>query len=240
MALRGFLDETSRVDLHRLDGVRRDPENVARVLRSLARNISTQASARAIAADVSGSEEAIDHHTVLSYVAALSRLFVIEDLPAWSPALRSRSTLRQAHTHHFVDPSLAVAALDADPTRLLRDIETLGLLFESLVVRDLRVYAQGLDANVYHYRDNTGLEADAIVQRRDGAWAAFEVKLGHQGDRCRRRRPPAPGRASRRRSPWPAGCTWRDHRLGLRVPAPRRCGRDPDRHVGAVVQHGPL
>jgi predicted AAA+ superfamily ATPase len=180
MALRGFLDETSRVDLHRLDGVRRDPENVARVLRSLARNISTQASARAIAADVSGSEEAIDHHTVLSYVAALSRLFVIEDLPAWSPALRSRSALRQARTHHFVDPSLAVAALDADSTRLLRDIETLGLLFESLVVRDLRVYAQGLDANVYHYRDNTGLEADAIVQRRDGAWAAFEVKLGHQ------------------------------------------------------------
>ncbi|MEA2026789.1 MAG: DUF4143 domain-containing protein [Chloroflexota bacterium] len=180
MALRGFLDETSRVDLHRLDGVRRDPENVARVLRSLARNISTQASARAIAADVSGAEEAIDHHTVLSYVAALTRLFVIEDLPAWSPALRSRSILRQARTHHFVDPSLAVAALDADPARLLRDIETLGLLFESLVVRDLRIYAQGLGANVYHYRDNTGLEADAIVQRRDGAWAAFEVKLGQR------------------------------------------------------------
>jgi len=178
MALRGFLDETSRVDLHRLDGVRRDPDNVARVLRSLARNNSTQASARAIAADVSGSEEAIDHHTVLSYVSALRRLFIIEDLPAWSPALRSRSILRQAHTHHFTDPSLAVAALDADPTRLLRDIETLGLLFESLVVRDLRVYTQGLDANVYHYRDNTGLEADAIVQRRDGEWAAFEVKLG--------------------------------------------------------------
>lgn len=180
MALRGFLDETSRVDLHRLDGVRRDPENVARVLRSLARNVSTQASARAIATDVSGSEEAIDHHTVLNYVAALTRLFVIEDLPAWSPALRSRSTLRQSRTRHFVDPSLAVAALDADPARLLRDIETLGLLFESLVVRDLRVYAQGLDANLYHYRDNTGLEVDAIVQRRDGAWAAFEVKLGQR------------------------------------------------------------
>lgn len=178
MALRGFLDETNRVDLQRLDGVRRDPDNVARVLRSLARNNSTQASARAIATDVSGSEEAIDHHTVLSYVAALRRLFLIEDLPAWSPALRSRSILRQAHTRHFTDPSLAVAALDADPTRLLRDIETLGLLFESLVVRDLRVYAQGLDANVYHYRDNTGLEVDAVVQRRAGDWAAFEVKLG--------------------------------------------------------------
>lgn len=180
MALRGFIDETSRVDLRRLDGVRRDPENVARVLRSLARNISTQASARAIAADVSGSEEAVDHHTVLDYVAALRRLFVIEDLPAWSPALRSRSILRQSRTRHFVDPSLAVAALDADPTRLLRDIETLGPLFESLVIRDLRVYAQGLDANVFHYRDSTGLEADAIVQRRDGTWAAFEVKLGQR------------------------------------------------------------
>jgi len=179
-ALRGFLDEASRVDLHRLDDVQRDPENVARVLRSFARHVSTQASARSIAADVSGAEAAIDHHTVLDYVAALKRLFVIEDLPAWSPALRSRSILRQARTHHFVDPSLAVAALEADPSRLVRDIETLGLLFESLVVRDLRVYAQRMDANVYHYRDNTGLEADAIVQRRNGDWAAFEVKLGQR------------------------------------------------------------
>jgi hypothetical protein len=115
---------------------------------------------------------------VLDYIAALTRLFVVEDLPAWSPALRSRSVLRTAATRHFVDPSLAVAALDARPERLLRDVRTLGLLFESLVVRDLRVYAQALDATVLHYRDNTGLEADAVVQRRGGEWAAFEVKLG--------------------------------------------------------------
>lgn len=178
IALRGFLEETRRVDLVRVDGIGRDPENVARVLRSLARNVATGASARAIAADVGGAEGPIDHHTVLSYVAALTRLFVLEDLPAWSPALRSRTILRAAPTRHFVDPSLAVAALGARPDRLLRDVETLGLLFESLVVRDLRIYAQTLDASVFHYRDSTDLEVDAIVERRDGAWAAFEVKLG--------------------------------------------------------------
>ncbi len=178
VALRGYLDETRRVDLIRLDGVRRDPENVARVLRSLARNVATAASSRAIAADVGGSDGPIDHHTVLEYLAALTRLFIVEDLPAWSPALRSRAVLRTAVTRNFVDPSLAVAALETGPVRLLRDVETLGLLFESLVVRDLRIYAQALDATVFHYRDNNGLEADAVVQRRDGSWAAFEVKLG--------------------------------------------------------------
>jgi len=178
IALRGYLDETRRADLVRLDGVRRDPQNVERVLRSLARNVATSASARSIAADVGGSEGPIDYHTVLEYTNALTRLFVIEDLPAWSPSLRSRSILRIAPTRHFVDPSLAVAALGASPERLLQDVETLGLLFESLVVRDLRIYAQAIDANVLHYRENTGLEADAIVQRRDGTWAAFEVKLG--------------------------------------------------------------
>ena len=123
-------------------------------------------------------EGPIDHHTVLGYLAALARVFVAEDLPAWAPALRSRSILRSAPTRHFVDPSLAVAALGADPDRLLGDVETLGLLFESLAVRDLRVYAQAFDAQVFHYRDSTDLEADAIVERRDGTWAAFEIKLG--------------------------------------------------------------
>jgi uncharacterized protein len=178
VVLRGYLADTATLDLARVDGVRRDPQNVRRVLRSLARNTASEASARAIAADVGGVDGPIDHHTVLDYVAALTRVFVVEDLPAWSPALRSRSILREAPTRHFVDPSLAVAALDTGPQRLLRDVETLGLLFESLVVRDLRVYAQAMEASVFHYRDNTGLEADAIVERRDGTWAAFEVKLG--------------------------------------------------------------
>jgi hypothetical protein len=178
LVLRGYLDEIRRVDLTRVDGVARDPENVGRVLRSLARHVATQASARSIAADVGGAESPIDHHTVLTYLAALARVFVVEDLPAWSPALRSRTVLRSAPTRHFVDPSLAVAALGADPDRLLRDVETLGLLFESLAIRDLRVFAQALGASVFHYRDATGLEVDAIVERRDGTWAAFEVKLG--------------------------------------------------------------
>lgn len=184
-ALRGYLDETRRVDLERVDGVARDPENVARVLRSLARHVATSASARSIAADVRGSEGPIDHHTVLGYLAALRRLFVVDDVPAWSPALRSRAVLRSAATRHFVDPSLAVAALGTGPERLLRDVRTFGYMFESLVARDLRVYAQAIDATVSHYRDSTELEVDAIVERRDGVWAAFEVKLGQaQVDRA--------------------------------------------------------
>lgn len=181
VTLRGYLDETRRVDLIRVDGVRRDPDNVERVLRSLARNVATAASARAIAAEVGGVDGPIDYHTVLDYNSVLSRVFVIEDLPAWSPALRSRMTLRTAATRHFVDPSLAAAALGASPERLLQDVKTLGLLFESLVVRDLRIYGQAIDARVFHYRDESGLEADAVVELPDGRWAAFEIKLGQAG-----------------------------------------------------------
>jgi len=177
-ALRGYLDETTRVDLRRVDGVARDPRNVARVIRSIARNVGTAVSARAIAADVGGADGPIDHHTVIDYVSALTRLFVIEDLPAWSPSLRSRAALRSAVKRFFVDPSLAIAALQVAPDRLLRDVETLGFLFESLVIRDLRIYAQAAGASVYHYRDSSELEADAIVELADGRWAAFEVKIG--------------------------------------------------------------
>ncbi len=176
--LRSYVDEVCRADIARLDGIRRDPEGVSRVLRSLARHVATQASARSIAADVGGADGPMDHHTVLDYVSALTRLMVVEDLPAWAPALRSRSSLRSAVTRHFVDPSLAVAALDTRPERLLQDVKTLGFLFESLVIRDLRVYAQANDSRVFHFRDATGLEADAIVEARDGRWMAFEVKLG--------------------------------------------------------------
>lgn len=178
LATQGYLDETRRVDLGRIEGPKRDPENVARVIRSLARNTSTRASARAIAADVAGAEGRIDYHTVIEYSDALSRLFVVEDLPAWSPSLRSSGPLRSAATRHFADPSLAAAALGAGVERLLGDTETLGLLFESLVIRDLRVYGQAIDASVSHYRDATGAEADAILEMRDGRWAALEVKLG--------------------------------------------------------------
>ncbi|MEO8570956.1 MAG: DUF4143 domain-containing protein [Chloroflexota bacterium] len=180
LATQGYLDETRLVDLERLDGVRRDPENVARVLRSLARNAATEAADQTIAKDVAGADGPIDRHTVANYVKALARVFVVEDLPAWSPALRSRGILRSSETRHFVDPSVAAAALGASPERLLQDPETLGLLFESLAVRDLRIYGQAIGASAFHYRENTGLEADAILQRRDGAWAALEVKLGQK------------------------------------------------------------
>ena len=173
-----YLDEIRRVDVSRVDGVRRDPENVGRVIRSLARNVAATVSARTIAADAGGGDGPLDGDAVRGYLDALRRLMVYEDQPAWAPHLRSRSLLRHAPKRHFVDPSLAAAALGATPERLLADLETLGCLFESLVYRELAVYARACGAAVHHYRDNTGLEVDAIVENRQGEWCAFEVKLG--------------------------------------------------------------
>jgi predicted AAA+ superfamily ATPase len=177
-AVRDYLEEIRRVDIGRVDMTRRDPEKVGRLLRSLARNVSTHAAATTLAVDAGGADGALDDDTVREYLTALERLMIVEDQPAWAPHLRSKSILRRAPKRHFVDPSLAVAALRATPDRLLKDLNLLGLLFESLVVRDLRVYAQAADAEVFQYRDNTGLEIDAIVETADGRWAAFEVKLG--------------------------------------------------------------
>ena len=173
-----YLDEIRRVDISRVDGVRRDPENVGRVIRSLARNVAATVSARTIAADAGGGDGPLDGDAVRGYLDALRRLMVYEDQPAWAPHLRSRSLLRHAPKRHFVDPSLAAAALGATPERLLADLETLSCLFESLVYRELAVYARACGAAVHHYRDNTGLEVDAIVENRQGDWCAFEVKLG--------------------------------------------------------------
>lgn len=176
--LRGYLDDVRQADIRKLDGVRRDPENVGRVLRSLARHSATEAAASTIAADVGGPGGSPKRETVAAYQDVLARLMITEDLAAWSPSIRSRTALRQASVHHFVDPSLAVAALEASPSRLTKDLPLLGQLFESLVVRDLRIYAQANDARVFRYRDHAGLEADAILEWRGGAWAAVEVKLG--------------------------------------------------------------
>lgn len=173
-----YLDELRRVDISRADGVRRDPEGVGRLLRSLARNVATQASASTLAKDVGGDSEPLHEATVRSHLDALSRLMVYEEQTAWAPHLRSRSALRQAPKRHFGDPSLAVAALGATPARLLADLPLLGMLFESLVFHELVVYAGASDATVHHYRDNTGLEVDAVVQTRQGDWCAFEAKLG--------------------------------------------------------------
>lgn len=171
-----YLEEISRVDLARVDGIARDPVRVSRLLQSLARNISTRAALRTLARDTNGGT--LDPKTVTSYLSALERVFVVEDVPAWSPRMRSRVALRSAPVRQLADPALACAVLRAGPERLLDDLESFGLLFESLALRDLRVYAEPLRGRIGHYRDETGLEADAIVELSDGAWAAFEVKLG--------------------------------------------------------------
>lgn len=176
-AVRDYLEEIRRTDIVRVDETRRDPEKVIGLLRSLARNTGTYAAATTLAADVGGPDGTLDDDTVRDYLTALGRLMIVEDQLAWAPHLRSRSMLRSTPKRHFVDPSLAVAALRATPDRLLRDLKLFGFLFESLVVRDLRVYAQANDAAVFQYRDNTGLEVDAVVEAADGRWAAFEIKL---------------------------------------------------------------
>ena len=177
---RGYLDEIRRVDISRVSEKRRDPVKVERLLRSLARNVATPVAASKLAADVGGSDRGLKAETVIEYLDALDRLMLVEDQPAWSPHLRSRTTLRAAPVRHYVDPSLAVAALRATPARLMGDLELLGLLFESMVIRDLRIYAQAADARVFHYREKDGLEVDAVVEAEDGRWAAFEIKLGER------------------------------------------------------------
>jgi len=175
--LRLYLDETCRVDVPRVNGVRHDPAAVRRTIVSLARHSAASPSGSTLASDIGGGKP-IAHETLAGYLDALERIFVAEDQPAWSPHLASRSRLRKASKRHLADPALAAAALGAGPQRLFDDREMLGHLFESMVVRDLRVYAQASGAEVFHFLDSNRLEADAIVQRTDGSWLAVEVKLG--------------------------------------------------------------
>ena len=175
---RGYLDDIRRTDISRLDGKSRDPVRVGRLLQALARNVGTPVSLARLAADVGGDGAAMKADTAAEYLDALERLMVVEHQPAWRPHLRSRASLRTTPMRHFVDPSLAVAALGASPAALVADLEFFGFLFESMVIRDLRVYAQASDAEVFHYREKDGLEVDAIVTTADGRWAAFEIKLG--------------------------------------------------------------
>ncbi len=177
--VRAYLGEIARADLRRVEGIRRDPQTVLRLLRSLARNAGTPASTSAIRRDVNGAEGVMKDETIAAMVSGLSRLMVVEDLPAWAPALRSRTRLRAASVRHFVDPSLAVAAVGSDAGRLLADLEWFGFLFEGAVPRDIRVFSHALDARTYHYRDESGLEADIVIEFPDGRWIAVEVKLGH-------------------------------------------------------------
>ena len=162
-----------------MDGVARDPGGVARLIASIARNVATTASFSKLAAEAAGGRP-LNRTTATEYLRALERLFIVEDAPAWRTHLRSRATLQSSPKRHFVDPSLAAAALGATPERLLADLEALGFLFESLVVRDLRVYSQPSGTSVFHYRDSAKLEVDVIVEARDGRWLAAEVKLGSE------------------------------------------------------------
>ena len=178
---RAYLSEIARVDIGRLDGARHRPERVMRLMESLSRNTATAAAASTLAGDIAG-DAAPSRDTVSDYIESLKRVYVVEDLPAWSVHLRSRARLRRSPKRHLVDPSLAVAVLGAGPDRLWRDPGFLGQAFESLVVRDLRVYADANEASVHQYRDSNGHELDAVVQHFDGRWLAVEVKLG-PGDR---------------------------------------------------------
>ncbi len=178
---RDYLNEIRRTDISRVAERRTDPIRVGRLLRSLARNTATEVALSRLVADADTSQITMKPETAAGYLDALEHLMVVENQPAWSPHLRSRAILREAPKRHFVDPSLAVAALRATPKRLLGDLRFLGLLFESLVVRDLRIYAQANDAEVFHYREKGGLEVDAVVEAADGRWAAFEIKLGQRG-----------------------------------------------------------
>ena len=177
-ANRDYLGEVARVDLWAVEGIRRAPQKVLRVLQTLGRNVATEMKVAKVAADTGGVDGPLDRATVEKYLVALERLFLLEPQPPWATHLRGRARLRQAHKIHFVDPSLAVAALRATPDQLRGDLNFLGFLFESLVVRDLRIYGQAIDAQVCHYRDSDHLEVDAIVESGAGEWAAFEVKLG--------------------------------------------------------------
>jgi len=173
-----YVDAVINIDVSRVDGIEKSPARLRALMRSLARNVSTTASITTIHRDIAADEDTISEKTISSYINALRRIFVIEDLPAWNPAMRSKTALRVAPKRHFVDPSIAVAVLRANSKSLLQDFNTFGLLFESLCIRDLRVYAQAIDGEVFHYRDKSGLEADAIVHLKDGRWGAVEVKMG--------------------------------------------------------------
>lgn len=166
-------------DISRVDNVRRDSERAMRIMRSYARHQGAQVSVATISKDISANEvDAVSESTIKAYLTALRKIFVIEDMRAWNPNLRSKTSIRTSDTRYYVDPSIAVAALGLGPEDLTNDLETMELLFETLCMRDLRVYADAIDGNVYHYRDKSGLECDAVVHLRNGQYGLIEIKLG--------------------------------------------------------------
>lgn len=176
-----YVDGIIESEISRVDGVKRDKTRAEKLLKSYARNISTSVRLSEIQKDVLANDiDSFDIETLNKYINALKLLYVIEDQPAWSPNLRSKTAIRTTDTRHFVDPSIAVAALGSNPEGLLNDLNLFGYLFESMCIRDLRIYAEAIDGKVLHYRDKNRLEADAVIQLRDGRYGLVEVKLGNQ------------------------------------------------------------
>ena len=174
-----YFEAITRSDISRVDGVSRDQHRAKRLMRSYARLQGAMAGIPTIVADMKTNEpEGMSDETVVSYIKALKKIFVIEDMPAWNPNLRSKTAIRTSDTRYFVDPSIAIASLGLGPNDLLNDPETMGLLFETLCVRDLRVYADANEGDVFHYRDKNGLECDAVVHLRNGSYGLIEIKLG--------------------------------------------------------------
>lgn len=174
-----YFDSVVSTDIKRVDDVERDEEMAKRIMRSYARNQASQATAGTILADIKNNgDELLSDSTVYSYIKALKEIFVIEDSVAWNPNLRSKTAIRTSDTRYFTDPSIATAALGLGPNDLINDLNTFGLIFETLAVRDLRVYAESLNGKVYHYRDKNNLECDAVVHLRNGSYGLIEIKLG--------------------------------------------------------------
>lgn len=174
-----YYDAVVNIDISRIDGVARSTERAKRLMRSYARFQGSQSSISKIRDDVkSNDSENINNDTIDSYIKALEKIFVIENMPAWNPNLRSKTAIRTSDTRYFTDPSIAVAALGIGPQDLINDLETFGLLFETMCVRDLRIYADALSGSVYHYRDKNGLECDAVIHLRNGSYGLVEIKLG--------------------------------------------------------------
>ena len=177
-----YFDAIVDVDISRVDNVERNKERTKRILRSYARSVGTQAKISSISADISANKAvSISDMTITSYINALKKIFVLEDSSAWNPNLRSKTAIRTSDTRYFTDPSVCTAALELGPNDLVNDLNTMGFLFENMCIRDLRIYAEALDGNVYHYRDKSGLECDAVVHLRNGVYGLVEIKLG--GDR---------------------------------------------------------
>ena len=174
-----YYEAVTKEDITRVDGIKRSSERVQRLMKAYARHQGTQISIATIKEDLKTNDiTTLDEDTISSYLDALRKIFVIEDMPAWNPNLRSKTAIRTTDTRYFVDPSIATAALGLGPNDLLNDLNTMGFFFEALCVRDLRVYAEALNGKVYHYRDKNELECDAVVHLRDGRYGLVEIKLG--------------------------------------------------------------